>query len=130
MTLVNRVPGNFTIEANPDALTVVLSNLIDNAIIHGRSLGIVRISARLAGDDYAEINVNDDCDGIPDEARARLLRRCRLPESRGNGGGLGLAIVARIAELHGASITLCRSDLGGLRVRLRWSRREFALRKT
>ena len=124
VALVNHVPEGLIIEANADALSIVLRNLIDNAIIHGRSPGTVRISAHQADDGHAEIDVEDDGGGIPEGAHATLLRRFhRLPAARGSGSGLGLAIVARIAELHRASLALSRSELGGLRVTLRWSSR-------
>ena len=121
VVLVNRVPQDFALQANADALTIALRNLLDNAITHGGSPGLVSVNAHQADHDYAEIKVDDDGSGIPDEAHATLLRRFnRLPESRGTGSGLGLAIVARIAELHRASVALSRSDLGGLCVTLRW----------
>lgn len=131
VVLVNDVPTGFVIQANADALTIALRNLIDNGITHGCSPGRVQVSAHQADDDYAEINVDDDGGGIPDGAHVTLLRRFnRLPQSRGGGSGLGLAIVARIAELHRASVVLGRSRLGGLRVTLRWSSRTSAWHKT
>lgn len=120
VVVVNRVPLDFTLLANGDAVTIALRNLLDNAITHGASPGVVVMSARQADADYADIKIDDDGGGIPDAAHAILQRRFnRRPESRGS--GLGLAIVARVAELHRASLLLSRSDLGGLCVTLHWS---------
>lgn len=122
VVVVNRVPLGFTLLANADAVTITLRNLLDNAITHGASSGTVILNAQQVDVNHADMTVDDDGGGIPEEAHVSLLRRFnRRPDSRGSGSGLGLAIVARIAELHRASVSLSRSDLGGLRVTLRWS---------
>lgn len=90
------------LKADPDALAVLLRNLVDNALRHAKR----RVRVELAGGKTALIAVRDDGDGVPDEARERLFDRFyRAPESDAAGSGIGLALVKRIAELHGGSVT-------------------------
>jgi len=74
-----------------------------------------------AGDD-AVASVADDGPGIPEGERDKVLQRFyRLAASRTTpGNGLGLALVAAIAELHGAKLEL-GDNRPGLRVSLRFS---------
>jgi signal transduction histidine kinase len=83
-------------------LRQMLANLIDNALTHGGQA--VRVALR-AG---PVLEVADDGPGVPAEERARVLRRFyRLDRSRGTpGSGLGLALVAAVAKLHGAAPVL------------------------
>jgi two-component system sensor histidine kinase QseC len=66
----------------------------------------------------ALIDVIDDGPGIPAERRASVFARFhREAGSHGDGFGLGLSIVQRAAQLHGATIELLDSPFGnGLRV--------------
>ena len=59
--------------------------------------------------------MDDSGPGVPATQRDKLFERF-YRQGDGRGAGLGLAIVARIAELHGASIELADSPLGGLQV--------------
>jgi signal transduction histidine kinase len=64
------------------------------------------------------IAVDDNGPGLPPERRAEVLARGgRLDESK-PGSGLGLTIVADMAELYQGALGLGKSDLGGLSVRL------------
>jgi two-component system sensor histidine kinase QseC len=88
--------------ANPDMLRVVLRNLVDNALRYGGSGSRIAIGAsRYNG--LARLSVCDDGPGVTPEDRARLSERFFRVLGSGQGGsGLGLSIVKRIAELHGA----------------------------
>jgi signal transduction histidine kinase len=97
-------------------LRQMLSNLMDNALTHGGQ----RLRVTLHPGPVLE--VADDGPGIPAEEYARVLRRFyRLDRSRGTpGSGLGLALVAAVAKLHGTTPTL--SDAApGLRVTVDFS---------
>jgi signal transduction histidine kinase len=82
-----------------------LANLIDNAIKYGARHVVISTSA---ADGWAEITVTDDGPGIPPEDRARAVERfVRLDNARTlPGGGLGLAMVAAVAKLHGGELVL------------------------
>ena len=94
------------IEGNAELLQVLLRNLIDNAIRYTPPGGSVTISIE-ARHDHVQLAVSDSGPGIPEAERERALHRFeRLGNSRSEGSGLGLSIVARIAELHRASLAL------------------------
>ncbi len=90
-----------------------LRNLVDNAVRYGREGGRVEVSAVPRGGSdrghggVVELAVRDDGPGVPAEARARLTERFyRVLGTGVPGSGLGLSIVARVAELHGAELRL------------------------
>ncbi|WP_082529236.1 HAMP domain-containing sensor histidine kinase [Aurantimonas sp. Leaf443] len=96
-----------------DLLTQALANLVENAINHVPPPG--RIALVLRGETgAARLEVRDDGPGIPEAERDRVFRRLyRLDRSRGTPGhGLGLALVASIAELHGARVTAADAGPG------------------
>ncbi|HEY4292353.1 ATP-binding protein [Luteibacter sp.] len=95
----------------------LLRNLLENAFRHAPRGGHVELSIRREGD-QALIEVADDGPGIPAERRDAMFKRFqRGLDTGGSGYGLGLSIVQRAVELHGASIRLLDRDGGpGLRV--------------
>ncbi|MGN6612543.1 MAG: sensor histidine kinase [Angustibacter sp.] len=101
-------------------LAQLLTNLVDNAVRHTRSL--VRISVRTDGD-HAIVIVEDDGPGVPAAQRQRVFERfVRLDDSRGRrsgGSGLGLAIVAEIVKAHGGAVSIGDRPGGGCRVEVR-----------
>jgi two-component system sensor histidine kinase QseC len=101
------------------ALAALLRNLIENAMRHVPAGGQVQLSIE-QGAGEAWLEVIDDGPGIAPEHRAQVFARFhREPGSRGDGYGLGLSIVQRVAQLHGAKIELLDSPFGhGLRVRV------------
>jgi len=108
------------ISADRDLLFDAISNLVDNAIKHGREDGLVSI--RLDQKDGETIlSVSDNGPGIPLGEYEHVFKRFyRLERSRGMpGNGLGLSLVAAVARLHGASIRLV-DNAPGLRVELRF----------
>lgn len=94
----------------------LLGNLIDNACLWAKSR--VRVSLR-ATDSAMEITVEDDGPGIAPEHRERALARGGRLDEAIPGTGLGLAIVGDLVELHGGTLALDRSALGGLAARIR-----------
>jgi signal transduction histidine kinase len=67
--------------------------------------------------------VEDSGPGIPEAERARAFERFyRCEPNEQIGSGLGLSIVKNIAEQHGAQLELGTSQLGGLKVTVRFSR--------
>ena len=81
----------------------------------------VTVRAAVNGDGPA-IEVEDDGPGIPAGERARVFEPFRrLDAGDGEtrpGSGLGLALVAQQARLHGADVTVAESPLGGALLRV------------
>jgi signal transduction histidine kinase len=105
-------------------LDELLGNLIENAAKYGGGSVFVTVKKRddeKASDDkhYAEIWVEDDGMGIPEEERIRIFDRGARLDTGKPGTGLGLAIVRDVAEIYGGRVSLHESeDLGGLLVKL------------
>jgi two-component system, OmpR family, sensor histidine kinase QseC len=114
---IDRPEGEVVVEGYPVALGVLLRNLLDNAFRHVPPGGHVALLIDRRGP-HAVIEVVDDGPGIPAERRAGMFGRFqRGVDTHGDGYGLGLSIVQRAAELHGASVELLDSAGGhGLRV--------------
>jgi len=105
--------------ANPTALSILIRNLVDNAIRYSRENGYVIVKIELISKEIL-IEVRDTGPGIPKELRDRVFERFfRVLGSRSPGSGLGLAIVQQICELHGGRIELDAPKKGtGLIVRV------------
>ncbi|OBF33639.1 two-component sensor histidine kinase [Mycobacterium sp. ACS1612] len=102
----------------PAGLRLVIDNAITNAIKHGGATEI-RLSAE-SSSHGVEIIVDDNGAGVPEEERARVFERfSRGSTAARSGSGLGLALVAQQAELHGGTAALEGSPMGGARLVLR-----------
>ncbi|GJE80608.1 MULTISPECIES: ATP-binding protein [Methylorubrum] len=97
-------------------LTEILGNLLDNARkwAHRR----IRVAGRVEGGE-AHLVMEDDGPGMSEAAIAGIARGRRWDETR-PGTGFGIAIARDLAEGAGARMQFGRSDLGGLRVEIRW----------
>jgi len=104
-----------SIDGQPDALHILLRNLVENAVKYTPGGGTVDIAVR-AAPGSVDVVVEDSGPGIPPEERERVFDRFyRVAGSEAAGSGLGLAIIKAIAERHGATLKLDKSDrLGGL----------------
>jgi signal transduction histidine kinase len=103
-------------------MTLALSNLLVNACRH--ATGTVEVNLVQDRNGY-HLAVDDDGKGIPEADRDRVFKAfTRLDGSRNRdtgGYGLGLAIVARIANLHGGAAMAGKStNLGGARMTVAW----------
>jgi two-component system OmpR family sensor kinase len=109
------------VEGQPDALMILLRNLVDNAIKYTPAGGTVDVSVA-AEQGTLSVTVEDSGPGIPAEERERVFDRFyRVPGSEAAGSGLGLAIIKAIAERHGATLVLGESArLGGLAATVRF----------
>jgi len=118
---VSHADAGAVVNGQPEALRMLLRNLIDNAVKYTPEQGRVDVGIAMNGS-AAELSVDDSGPGLPEEERARVLDRFyRSGEPQAPGSGLGLAIVKSIADLHGATVVLAASpSLGGLRVLVRF----------
>jgi signal transduction histidine kinase len=100
------------IRGDRDLLFQAFANLLDNAIKYTPENGVIRVV--LAGD---RVTVTDNGPGIPVAARDKVFQRFyRLEQCRSTpGNGLGLSLVAAVANLHNARIRL-EDNAPGLRV--------------
>jgi two-component system, OmpR family, sensor histidine kinase PrrB len=106
-----------TIWGWPSGLRLAVDNLVRNAIMHGQATGIVLAAHR--HDHQMTIVVDDNGRGLPaDEHQTVLGRFARGSNAAPGGSGLGLALVAQQAALHGGRIELSDGPLGGLRATL------------
>ncbi len=102
----------------PDGLRLTVDNAIANAVKHGGAtrVQLSAVSSR-AG---VEIAVDDNGSGVPEEERQMVFERfSRGSTASHSGSGLGLALVAQQAQLHGGTASLDNSPLGGVRLLLR-----------
>lgn len=104
---------------DPCSLAILMRNLIDNAVRYTPAQGSVQVLIELT-DGAVRLRVIDTGPGIPVEQRRRVFERFyrglghNIP-----GSGLGLSIVQRIAELHGAEVELLDGPGGrGLEARV------------
>jgi signal transduction histidine kinase len=92
--------------ADRERIGHVFDNLIGNAIRHTARNGTVRVTADADGH-HARFAISDTGEGIPAEHLPRLFERFfRVPGSRYQGAGLGLAISRDIVEAHGGNIAV------------------------
>ena len=114
-------PGLPRISGNADMLSMLISNLVDNAIHYTPPGG--QITVRIEPDGgRLRLSVSDDGPGIAPELRQRVfVRFYRVASQSQPGTGLGLSICQRIAERHRASVTLTDGLQGrGLTVQVRF----------
>jgi two-component system OmpR family sensor kinase len=110
-------------DADPDRLAQALRNLIDNAIAHtAEPDGHVALhTQRLAGG-RVRFTITDDGPGIPPDERSRIFERFHRTDEardrRSGGAGLGLAIVAAIAEAHDGEVRAVEPEAVGARLEL------------
>jgi signal transduction histidine kinase len=95
-----------------DSLGILVRNLVDNALRYSGVGGRVLVSCS-STDGEVTLKVADDGPGVPESEYERIFDRFyRVPGSGGRGSGVGLSLVSRIAQLHGARIEV-GSGLGG-----------------
>ena len=101
--IVLDAPKQLSVQADPDRVRQVLTNLLDNAIRHGDGEIALR-AGQLA--DGVEISVSDQGRGFPVGFLDRAFERFSRAESaRGEGGaGLGLALVRAVTLAHGGRV--------------------------
>jgi two-component system sensor histidine kinase QseC len=105
------------VRGNPELLRILVRNLIDNAVRHTPSGTTVQVGiGQVQG--VATLSVSDDGPGIPEQEMDKVSERFYRPaDTQASGSGLGLSIVKRIAEVHGASLRFMQAGNGrGLRV--------------
>ena len=114
--LVAEIEPQLRAEGDPELLTQMVVNLVENAMRHSPAGARISVQAKSIGDGL-ELAVCDTGPGIPSQERENVLRPFyRLEASRTTeGSGLGLSLVAVIAKRHHATLSL-GDNAPGLRV--------------
>ncbi|WP_421829131.1 ATP-binding protein [Lacisediminimonas profundi] len=125
LNVTTRIKPRVLVRGNPTDLRRVINNLVENARRYGRKPGEkqskVEMLCRAEGNE-ALVEISDQGPGIPGGDLEQLLRpftRRDSARSQADGAGLGLAIVDRVLQNHGAKLQLVNRKGGGLMVRFR-----------
>jgi signal transduction histidine kinase len=112
-TLESNIQQGVQIRGDGELLTQMFSNLIENAIRHTPAQTSIRVALR-ASKESIVASISDNGPGIPLQEHEKVLRRFyRLSGGRSAPGhGLGLALVAAIAQLHQATLVLQDAEPG------------------
>jgi len=111
-----------SIQGDPQLLREALGNLLDNALRYGSVRGVITLGLQQNAEGV-QVWVDDDGAGIAEVERGRVTERFYRASSEGDGCGLGLAIVAEIAQRHGAALAIDTAPIGGARVGLHFRSR-------
>jgi len=118
-TIVLETSGRPMIDADPDKVVQVLTNIVENAVRHGDGDVLVTVAPATDDPTYAEVVVTDHGEGIPAELRERVFTKFWTAGS-GGGSGLGLYIVNGLMKAHQGMATIEDAPGGGTRFTTRW----------
>lgn len=114
MQIATSITPNVMVRGHRQLLSQALANLVDNAIKYSPSGERIAIGVAVEGD-TVRLSVSDSGPGIPEESRGQALGRfVRLGGGETPGYGLGLSLVAAVAQLHRAQLVL-EDNTPGLR---------------
>jgi len=109
VTLNTHLPGDTLVDADPERISQVVRNLLDNSLTHTSDSGRITTSVR-SSDSQAVVNVVDTGVGIPENDLSHIFDRFyRVDKSRSRhtgGTGLGLTIAKEIIEAHEGTISV------------------------
>jgi signal transduction histidine kinase len=105
-------PNPVVLPSHPELLGVAVRNLVENALRASPPGGTVTIQVTADG----AVSVADQGPGVPDAQKGAIFERLwRADRQRTDGAGIGLALVQRIARLHGGDVTVEDRPGGGAR---------------
>ena len=106
--LIREIQPGLTFRGDRALLTRLLQNLIDNGFKYGKPEGHVWVTLSRSGNELL-LSVKDDGIGIPAQLQDKVWQRFFQADpsrSEAGGAGLGLAMVAQIARVHGGFMSL------------------------
>jgi signal transduction histidine kinase len=108
VTFAAQLSSGLSVSGNREFIAQALANLLDNAVKYTPSGGAVMLRTRRRSSGEIELSVTDTGPGVPEADRERVTERfVRLEQSRTQpGAGLGLSLVAAVAEAHGGRVEL------------------------
>ena len=112
-TLRTKIAPNLWVQGDRELLVQSLANLLENAIAHTPAEAIVTVSLYQSAQGVM-LDVADNGPGVAEAERKSIFKRFyRVEQSRASAGnGLGLSIVAAVAELHGAKLIASDNEPG------------------
>ena len=124
LTVADAVPE---VLVDPDKLTQVVTNLVENAVRHGEGTVRVRLDPADPGPDGpgVRLTVEDEGEGISPEMRRRVFTKF-WTGGRGGGSGLGLYLVHGLVRAHGGTVMIEDAEGGGARIVVLLPAGEFA----
>jgi len=115
MALSLRCDREVSAHADPDAVSQVITNLVNNAIAHNREGTSIDVEVRRLDDHAVEVAVRDDGGGIPTHVQDRVFGRFVQADRKAGPGykgtGIGLAVCRSLVEQMGGEISL-QSQVG------------------
>lgn len=102
--------GNLMLRGDREKISIVLTNLLNNAIKYSPQGGTIRVIA-FEEDDYIKVEIEDEGIGIPKEKAERIFEKFYKEDSKGS--GLGLTISKAYVEAHGGKIRVIPKERGG-----------------
>ena len=116
VNLKSNIPMGIQLNSYPGSLGQVVTNLINNALIHGfgaGEAGLISISAERVGDDTVKIVIEDNGKGIPEENQDKVFDPFFSTRLGEGGTGLGLHIVHNIVTgVLAGTVELTSSENG------------------
>ena len=114
--------GAVQVLGDPRGLKSAVENVVRNALIYSDPGRPIEVRLEVAGE-AALVRVLDRGPGVPPEDLTRIFepfyRTDQSRDHKQDGQGIGLAITARVMELHGGTVTALNRAEGGLEVRLK-----------
>lgn len=125
-----KLPAELPLVGDRRAVSLIVQNLVENAIKYNQPQGCICISAR-AVDGTAEVTVRNNGEPIPPERAPHIFERFYRARSDGRitGHGLGLNIAGELTKAHGGQLELVRSDREWTEFRLSLPRERAAAAK-
>ena len=114
-------PGMAVARAVPSAVEQIVDNYVDNALEAAPAGTTILVTVRLEAAGVLLL-VDDEGPGLPADDRQHAFDRFWRGRQDGAGSGLGLAVVASLAEAGGGHVWLAESPRGGLRAGARFAR--------
>ncbi|WP_294907006.1 two-component system sensor histidine kinase PmrB [Tatumella sp. UBA2305] len=119
-------PADYEVKGDPTLIQLVVRNLVENAHRYSPEHTTLQVSVQRVtvenGSPQIELAVEDEGPGIDESKAGELSKAFSRMDSRYGGIGLGLSIVSRICQLHGASFYLAnRTDKQGCRATVRFN---------
>ena len=106
------------ISGDPERLTQVFCNVLDNAAKHGGAGGRIQVSIFQEGNEQV-VRVRDFGPGIPEAELPYVKQKFYKGTSKARGSGIGLAVCDEIINLHGGSFEIGNAEGGGAEVTIR-----------